>query len=84
MYGSEQLLLREWLVSQRKAAKLTQRQLADKLQVVRSLVGKVESGERRLDVVEFTHYCRALDAERTEFFTFLKQHPSDGSKSAGS
>jgi len=84
MYGSEQRLLREWLVSKRKAAKLTQRQLADKLQVVRSLVGKVESGERRLDAVEFTHYCRALDAEPTEFFTFLKQQPSDGSKSAGS
>ena len=84
MYGSEQLLLREWLVSQRKAAKLTQRQLADKLQVVRSLVGKVESGERRLDVVEFVHYCRAMGAEPTEFFTFLKQQPSDEAGSTGS
>lgn len=73
IYDSQQLLLREWLVSKRKAAKLTQRQLADRLEVVRSLVGKVETGERRLDVIEFHVYCKAMEADPAEFFIQLRE-----------
>lgn len=38
------------------------RQLAALLEVPHSFVGKVEQGERRLDVVEFLEYCDALGA----------------------
>jgi transcriptional regulator with XRE-family HTH domain len=72
IYDPQQLLLREWLVGQRKAAGLSQRQLADRLGVVRSLVGKVETGERRLDVIEFHVYCQALDANPAAFFVELR------------
>jgi len=36
------------------------RDLAERLEVPHSFIGKVEQGERRLDVVEFIQYCDAL------------------------
>lgn len=36
------------------------RALAEKLELPHSYVGKIEQRERRLDVVEFIHYCKAL------------------------
>jgi len=47
------------LVSMRKAAGLTQRELAAKLGRERSFVGRIELGERRLDIVEFYWVCQA-------------------------
>jgi hypothetical protein len=38
------------------------RELAARLEAPHSLIGKVEQGERRLDVVEFLQYCEALKA----------------------
>ncbi len=68
IYESDQVALREWLVQKRHNANLTQRELAEKLQVVHSLVGKVEKGERRLDVIEFITYCNGLNADPCELF----------------
>lgn len=51
------------LVASRREAKLTQAQLAKRLAVVPSWVAKVELGERRLDVTEFTAIARALKLE---------------------
>jgi DNA-binding XRE family transcriptional regulator len=48
------------LVASRREANLNQRQLAERLGVAHSIVGKMESGERRVDVTEFTAYARAL------------------------
>ncbi len=53
-------LFRAELVAMRKSAKLTQRQLAEKLGREHSFVSRIELGERRLDVVEFYWVCRAL------------------------
>ena len=66
IYDPEQVLLRSWLIEKRHSAKLTQRGLAEKLQVVHSLVGKVEKGERRLDFIEFLTYCEGLKADPQE------------------
>jgi transcriptional regulator with XRE-family HTH domain len=71
IYDPEQVLLRDWLVKSRKEANLTQRELALKLEVVHSLVGKVEKGERRLDTIEFRKYCLALDVNPCDFFNLL-------------
>jgi transcriptional regulator with XRE-family HTH domain len=51
------------LLALRTKAGLTQRQLAEKLGRERSLVGRLELGERRLDLVEFFWLCRACDAD---------------------
>lgn len=71
IYDREHIFLRDWLIQKRKAVKLTQRQLADKLQTVHSLVGKVEKGERRLDVIEFISYCEAMDVNSDEIVNLI-------------
>ena len=71
IYDTEHQQLITWLIAKRKSRDLTQRQLAEKLDVIHSLVGKVEKGERRLDVVEFAKYCAALDTDPCEFFQLI-------------
>lgn len=51
------------LIEARKAAGLTQQQLAAKLRRPQSFVSKAENGERRLDVVEFLTICRHVSAD---------------------
>lgn len=71
IYDQEHIFLREWLIEKRKAANLTQRQLAEKLEVVHSLVGKIEKGERRLDLIEFLSYCDGLGVSFDEISGFI-------------
>ena len=59
------------LVTMRKAAGLTQRQLAKRLKREHSFVGRIESGERRLDVVEFYWVCRACDQDPKSIYDEL-------------
>jgi hypothetical protein len=59
-------LVRQTLISMRKRAGLTQRQLAAKLAREHSLVGRLELGERRLDMVEFFCWCRTCKANPAE------------------
>lgn len=51
------------LIEAPKAAGLTQAELAAKLSKPQSFVSKVESGERRIDVIEFIDICEALAIE---------------------
>ena len=55
----EYRLLLERLADIRKKAGLSQRRLAALLRVPHSWVAKVESGERRLDLIEFGWFCSA-------------------------
>jgi transcriptional regulator with XRE-family HTH domain len=48
------------LVEARRAANMTQRDLATAIGKPPSFIGKIESGERRLDVVEVIAIARAL------------------------
>jgi transcriptional regulator with XRE-family HTH domain len=50
------------LTELRVSAGLSQRQLAGVLKVPHSWVAKVESGERRIDAVEFGWFCAACGA----------------------
>ena len=52
-----------WLIATRKAAGLTQQQVADRLDRPQSFVAKYEGGERRLDVVEFVTIAKQLKAD---------------------
>lgn len=51
------------LIAARKAAGLTQEQLADRLHQHQSFVARVESGERRIDVVELIVLARAIGVD---------------------
>ncbi len=55
--------LRELLVEARKRAGLTQVVVAARLHRPQSYVSKYESGERRLDVIEFVEVAGALGAD---------------------
>jgi len=54
------------LTQAREAAGLTQRELARRLDRAHSFVGKIESGERQLNVLEFCDYADALGADAAE------------------
>nr|WP_246057692.1 helix-turn-helix transcriptional regulator [Arenibacterium halophilum] len=54
------------LVSARKSAGLSQAALAEQLGRPPSFVAKVELAERRLDVVEFYYWARAVSDDPTE------------------
>lgn len=52
---------RKLITEARKESGLTQADLSIKLRRPQSFVSKYESGERRLDVIEFLEICDALD-----------------------
>jgi len=58
--------LREFLVRERKAARLTQQAVAKKLGRYQSYVATVESGQRRVDVVEFLELAEAIGFDPSE------------------
>lgn len=62
LYSQESVRLAGWLRQQRENSGMTIRQLAEKLGWHYSIVGKIEQGERRIDVVEYLAYCSALGA----------------------
>jgi transcriptional regulator with XRE-family HTH domain len=50
----------ELLIAKREAAGMTQTDLAEKLGEYQSFVARLESGQRRVDVVEFIELANAL------------------------
>lgn len=68
IYDDEYRALIAALRGARKDAALTQEDVARRLGRPQSWVAKVEGCERRLDVVEFLHLCRALDTDPRRFF----------------
>lgn len=63
---------RSLLISARKDAGATQQALAEKLGKPQSFVSKYESGERRLDLVEFLDVAVALQFDACEFINKLE------------
>lgn len=51
------------LSSARKSSNITQCELAIRLNKPQSFISKYESGERRLDVIEFLQICNALNID---------------------
>lgn len=60
IHSSGQQALCQKLISARQAAGLTQSDLAKKLRCHQSLIARIESGERRIDVVELIVLTRAI------------------------
>ncbi len=71
--------LRKALIKARKDLGLSQRDLAERLGITRSVIGKVETGDRRLDVVEFYEYTKALELVPSEtLFLLFHEHQKHG------
>ena len=71
IFCHEYSALRKWLISMRHQKKLTQRDVGQLLDIPHSWVGKVEQGERRLDIVEYARLCNALDVDPHEGLTIV-------------
>ena len=61
IYSEEYKAVVDVLIAERKRLGMTQVQLANKLGKPQSFVSKTEGRERRLDIVEFFHICRAME-----------------------
>ncbi len=59
------------LVETRRAAQLTQQQVADRLGKPQSYVAKVEGAERRIDVLEFAALVKAMGSNPKELLDRL-------------
>ena len=60
------------LIAARERAELTQAQVAARLSRPQSFVSKYETGERRLDVVEFVAVCRALGIKANSIIAVME------------
>jgi transcriptional regulator with XRE-family HTH domain len=63
IHSKAEATLRALLRGAREKAGLTQHELAKRLKKPQSFVAKYETGERRLDVIEFVVITRAMDAD---------------------
>ena len=63
----EHRILLEQLYRLRMSSGLRQADLAEKLGVPQSFISKIESGERRTDLIELREICVALGSKLREF-----------------
>lgn len=67
------LIVTELLYRLRINSGITQQELAAKLNSPQSYISKIETGERRIDLIEMREICKALDSNLVEFATMLEK-----------
>lgn len=72
IHSSEHSWLRQLFLKRREELGLTQRALGNKMGVLYSFIGKVETGDRRLDIFEFIAYCKGLELDPIEVMTEIE------------
>jgi transcriptional regulator with XRE-family HTH domain len=73
VFTREYAVLLETLRYFRRAAKITQVELAKKIKEGQAFVSKSERGERRLDVVQLREICFALGTTLPEFIAAFEK-----------
>lgn len=71
--SDENKVLMAWLKEKRKEKGHTMRTLSQIIGTPHSFVGKVENQERRLDIIEYVRYCRALEIDPLEGLKIIAQ-----------
>ncbi len=59
------------LKSARKAARLSQEELASRLKTSQTVIARIEIGERRIDVIEFIDFAKVLRLDPRTLLTDL-------------
>ncbi|MEA5622575.1 helix-turn-helix transcriptional regulator [Nostoc sp. UHCC 0251] len=72
-------IFRRCMIAARKEAKLTQDTLAKSLKKPQSFVAKYETGERRLDVIEFLLVTRVIGVDPCDILKKVEQAISEAS-----
>lgn len=54
------------MLNRRLELGLSQRAMGQKMGIIHSFIGKVETGDRRLDIFEFIAYCKGLELDPIE------------------
>ncbi|ADJ65551.1 helix-turn-helix transcriptional regulator [Herbaspirillum seropedicae] len=78
----EKLFLKQ-LREARESANVKQTELSEALGEYQSYVSKVETGERRLDVIELIAWCEALGVEADDFVKKLRQKLEEAGEKEG-
>ena len=76
IHSKANIALRNLLITQRERLQLTQRELAEKLNIGHSLIGKIETGDRRLDIVELLEYAHALEIDTMDIINIIQETQS--------
>jgi transcriptional regulator with XRE-family HTH domain len=77
VFSEEYNRFRHLLIEVRKAAKLTQAEVAAKLELPQSYVSKYERGERRRDVIEFLQVAQVLEIDPLAFIEELLKYQKE-------
>ena len=77
VHSENQKKLQRLLRDLREAKQLRQEDVAEALEVPQSFVSKVESGERRLDILELREVCEVLGVSLTKFCKQLEEAISE-------
>lgn len=64
----------DWLKEGRIKQDLTIRELAVLLDKHASVIGKIETGQRRLDLYEYAQYCEVLKLDPVEGLKILRKN----------
>ena len=72
IYSNDYQLVIKALRDARIACGITQQEVASAFGRPQSFIAKLESGERRLDVVEFVRLCRLLNIEPASILNKLQ------------
>jgi transcriptional regulator with XRE-family HTH domain len=74
IYTTESDKLGAWLREQRESRGLTMRQVAQVINEPHTFVGKIETGHRRLDVIEFVWYCKIMGFDAVEGLSVIQEY----------
>jgi len=74
IYTTESDKFGTWLRQQRESRGLTMRQVADVIKEPHTFVGKIETGHRRLDLIEFVWYCKMMGFDPREGLAVIQNY----------
>ncbi|GBD89114.1 helix-turn-helix domain protein [bacterium BMS3Abin03] len=80
LYKNEYKIILEQLYRLRIGSGMRQTDLAEKLNVPQSFVSKIESGERRIDLIELKEICEALGSNLKEFINEFEKAFNEAKK----
>lgn len=74
LYSATNEAFVKWLREQREAKGLSIRQVGDLIERDFSIVSKIETQVRRMDVAEFYEYCETLGLDPKECFDYIRKN----------